>query len=146
MRVCPRLRRRFGSTNMELDVSHLVPWMIDVRNEMPYFIRNSPANHIGFLATISQVTRSRHYIHSFIHSFIHQWIYSALLGPGLFFSFVIIFTHGRIPWTSDQPVSRPLPTDKTTRTQYKRTHRHPCFEWDSNPRFQRSSERRQLMP
>jgi hypothetical protein len=26
------------------------------------------------------------------HSFIHQWLYSPLLGPGLFFSFVIIFT------------------------------------------------------
>jgi hypothetical protein len=29
---------------------------------------------------------------SFIHSFIHQWLYSPLLGPGLFFSFVIFFT------------------------------------------------------
>jgi hypothetical protein len=28
----------------------------------------------------------------FIHSFIRQWLYSALLGPGLFFSFVIFFT------------------------------------------------------
>jgi hypothetical protein len=28
--------------------------------------------------------------------------------------------------------------------QHKRTHyRHPCLEWDSNPRSQRSSERRQ---
>jgi hypothetical protein len=26
------------------------------------------------------------------HSFIHQWLYSTLLGPGLFFSFVIFFT------------------------------------------------------
>jgi hypothetical protein len=25
-------------------------------------------------------------------------------------------------------------------------HRHPCLEWDSNPRSQRSSERRQFMP
>jgi hypothetical protein len=32
------------------------------------------------------------HINSFIHSFIHQWFYSPLLGPGLFFSFVIIFT------------------------------------------------------
>jgi hypothetical protein len=28
----------------------------------------------------------------FFHSFIHQWLYSPLLGPGLFFSFIIIFT------------------------------------------------------
>jgi hypothetical protein len=27
----------------------------------------------------------------FLSSFIHQWIYSPLLGPGLFFSFVILF-------------------------------------------------------
>jgi hypothetical protein len=26
------------------------------------------------------------------HSFIHQWLYSPLLGPGLFFTFVIFFT------------------------------------------------------
>jgi hypothetical protein len=25
-------------------------------------------------------------------------------------------------------------------------HRHPCLEWDSNPRSQRSSDRRQFMP
>jgi hypothetical protein len=28
----------------------------------------------------------------FIHSFIHEWLYSPLLGPGLFFSFVIFLT------------------------------------------------------
>jgi hypothetical protein len=28
----------------------------------------------------------------FVHSFIHQWLYSPLLGPGLFFIFVIFFT------------------------------------------------------
>jgi hypothetical protein len=40
-----------------------------------------------------------------IHSFIHQWLYSPLLGPGLFCSFIIIFTQtvgllGRVisPW------------------------------------------------
>jgi hypothetical protein len=59
---------------------------------------------------------------NFIHSFICQWLYSPLLGPSLFFSFVIIFyTDGRTPWTSDQPVARPLPTHRTTQTQNKRT-------------------------
>jgi hypothetical protein len=32
------------------------------------------------------------YFHLHFHSFIHQWIYSALLGPGLFFSYIIFFT------------------------------------------------------
>jgi hypothetical protein len=58
------------------------------------------------------------YILLFIHSFIHQWLYSPLLGPGLFFSFVIFFyTDGRTPWTSDQPVARPLPAHRTAQTQ-----------------------------
>jgi hypothetical protein len=50
-------------------------------------------------------------INSFIS--IHQWLYSPLLGPGLFFSFVIFFyTDGMNPWRSDQPVARPLSTHR----------------------------------
>jgi hypothetical protein len=58
----------------------------------------------------------------------------------------LFYTDGKTPWTSDQPVTRPLPTHKTTRTQNKRIQRHPYLEWDPNPRAQRSSERRQFMP
>jgi hypothetical protein len=50
-------------------------------------------------------------------------------------------TVGRTPWTGDQPLLKPLPKHRTIQTQNKRTHRHPCLEWDSNPRFQCSSER-----
>jgi hypothetical protein len=77
------------------------------------------------------------------YSFIHQCLYSPLLGPGLIFIFVV---DSRTPWTSDQPVARPLTTHRSTQTQSKRTHRHPCLEWDSNLRSQRSSEWRQFMP
>jgi hypothetical protein len=84
-------------------------------------------------------------VYSFIHSFIHQWLYSRLLGPGVF-SFIIFFTQSRSPWTSDQPVARPLPTERTTQTQNKSTHRHPWLEWDSNPRSQLWREPRQFMP
>jgi hypothetical protein len=81
------------------------------------------------------------------YSFVHQWLYSPLLGAGIFFSFVIfLYTDGRNPWTSDQPVARPLATHRTKRTQNKCRYRHPCLEWDSNPRSQRSSERRQFIP
>jgi hypothetical protein len=81
------------------------------------------------------------------HRFIHQWLYTPLLGPGLFFSFINDFyTVGRTPWTSDKPVARQLPTQRTTQTQNKRAHRHACLEWDSNLRSQHSSERRQFMP
>jgi hypothetical protein len=54
------------------------------------------------------------------------------------------YTHGRTPWTSDQPVARRLPTHRTKQTQNKRTHKHPYFKWDSNSRSQRSSERNSL--
>jgi hypothetical protein len=35
------------------------------------------------------------------------------------------YTDGITPWTSFQPVARPLPTHRT-QTQCKRIHRHPC--------------------
>jgi hypothetical protein len=37
-----------------------------------------------------------------------------LLDLGRFFSFSILYTVGRTPWTGDQPVARPLPTLTTT--------------------------------
>jgi hypothetical protein len=45
-----------------------------------------------------------------------------------------IQTYGRTPWTSDQPVARPLPTQDNT-TQ-KDADKHPSLERDSNPRSQ----------
>jgi hypothetical protein len=53
----------------------------------------------------------------------------------------LFYTDSRTPWTRDQPVVRPLPTHRTTQTQNKRTKRHQCLEWESNPRSQCSSER-----
>jgi hypothetical protein len=81
-----------------------------------------------------------------LYSFSHQWLYSPLLGPGLFFSFVIYFTQtvgllGRVISPSQGCY---LHTGQ--HKQNKRTHRQPCIEWDSNPRSQRLSERRQFMP
>jgi hypothetical protein len=34
-------------------------------------------------------------------------MYSSLLGLGHFFSFLILYTVGRTPWTGDQPIARP---------------------------------------
>jgi hypothetical protein len=63
-----------------------------------------------------------------------------LLGLGRFFSFLILYTVGRTPWRGISPSQiRYLYTQ-----QHKHiinTYRHPCLEWDSNPRSQRSSER-----
>jgi hypothetical protein len=49
--------------------------------------------------------------------------------------FLNLYIVGRTPWTGDQSVARPLPTHGTTQTQNK-LHRHPCLEWNSNPRSQ----------
>jgi hypothetical protein len=40
---------------------------------------------------------------------------------GRLFSFLILCTVGRTPWTGDQPVARPLPIHRTTQTQNIRT-------------------------
>jgi hypothetical protein len=49
------------------------------------------------------------------------WLYSPLLDLCRFFSFLIFYTVGRIPWTGDHPVARPLPAHKTAQTQNKCT-------------------------
>jgi hypothetical protein len=57
-------------------------------------------------------------------------IYSRLLGLSrfFFFSFLIFYKVGRIPWSGDQPVPRPLPVHRTAQTQNKRTEIHASSE------------------
>jgi hypothetical protein len=62
------------------------------------------------------------------------------VGPWPLLSFLILYTVDRTPWTGNLPVARPLPTHRIN------AHRHPCFGWDSSPRHQYSSGRRQFMP
>jgi hypothetical protein len=83
--------------------------------------------------------------HTYLPTYLSMALQSFLLDLGCFFSFLIFYTVGRTPWTGDQPVARPLPTHRTTQTQNKCTQTS-MFEWDSNPRSQLSSERRQFMP
>jgi hypothetical protein len=52
---------------------------------------------------------------------VYLWLCSPLLNLGRIFSFLILYTIDRTPWTSDQPVARPLCTHRTTQTQNKRT-------------------------
>jgi hypothetical protein len=58
---------------------------------------------------------------------------SALLGPGRFFSFLIIYIASRTPWMGDQPIARPLPIHKiNTQTSMPRVGFEPttpAFEW-----------------
>jgi hypothetical protein len=59
---------------------------------------------------------------------------------GRFFSFLILYTVSRSPWTGGQPVAKQLPTHRIN------AHRHPCFEWEPNRRPPAFSGRRLFMP
>jgi hypothetical protein len=73
-------------------------------------------------------------------------VLEALVGPWPLFQFLFLFyTAGRTPWRGDQPVTRPIPTHRTTQTQNKLTCKHQCLKWDSNPRSQCLSGQRQFM-
>jgi hypothetical protein len=54
-------------------------------------------------------------------------LYSSFLGLRHFFSFLSLYTVGRAPWTVYQPVTRPLPTHRTTQTQNK--HIQTSMPW-----------------
>jgi hypothetical protein len=61
------------------------------------------------------------------------------LDLGCFFTFLILCTDCRTPWTGHEPVTRPLPTHRTTQTQNKRTQTlmpHVVFE-PTAPVFER---------
>jgi hypothetical protein len=47
-----------------------------------------------------------------------------LLDVGCFFSFLILYTVGRTPWTEHQPVARPLPSHRETQTEQTQTNIH----------------------
>jgi hypothetical protein len=74
----------------------------------------------------------------YLSIYLSMALQSFLLHLGRFFSFLILYTVGRNPWTGDQPVGRPRPTHRI------KAHRHSCLKWDSNPRSQCLSERRQI--
>jgi hypothetical protein len=72
---------------------------------------------------------------------IYLWLYSPC-GTWSLFQFLNLYTVSRTPWAGNRLVARPLPTHR--RTNRINAHRHPCLEWNSNPRFQFSSWRRLL--
>jgi hypothetical protein len=83
-------------------------------------------------------------IHPHISLSIYLWLYSPLLDFGRFLSFLIFYTINSTPWMGVSPLQgRYLHTG-----QHKHrinTHIHQCLKWDSNPRSQCLSGRRQFM-
>jgi hypothetical protein len=69
------------------------------------------------------------------------------LDLGCFFSFLILYTVGRIPCTGEQPVARPLPTHRTRQTQNKSTHIHALSRIRTHdPRVRASEDSPRLRP
>jgi hypothetical protein len=69
----------------------------------------------------------------------------SFVAPWPFFSF-ILYTVGRTPWTSNQPVARPLAIHRTTQTQNKRTQTSmpPVESEPTIPAFERAKIVRSL--
>jgi hypothetical protein len=61
---------------------------------------------------------------------LYLWLYSPFFGPLPLFLFLNHIQSWYTPWMGDQPITRPLLTHRIN------THRHPCLQWDSNPRSQ----------
>jgi hypothetical protein len=75
------------------------------------------------------------------------WLYSPFLGLGRFFSFLNLYTVGRVPWTGDEPgdepVAWPLPTQNiTNRINPHNTDIHALSEIRTHNSSVRASERR----
>jgi hypothetical protein len=107
-----------------------------------YYMASSRKNTVFWdMTTCSSLVHV--YQHSFLHDTVNGAIYvygcSALVGLGRIFSFLILYTDGKTPWTSDQPVARPLPIHRTAQTQTNPTQTSmpwvgfestiPVFEW-----------------
>jgi hypothetical protein len=75
------------------------------------------------------------------HFVSYLFIYSSFVGPWPLFHFLNPRLLGRGISPSQ---GRYLHTEQHRHRE--NAYRHPCLEWDSNPRSQRSSERRQFMP
>jgi hypothetical protein len=68
------------------------------------------------------------------------------VGPWPLFSFLIFYTVGMTPWTGDQHIARPLSAYTGQQKHRIYAHRYQCLEWNSNPRSECLSGRRQLIP
>jgi hypothetical protein len=76
---------------------------------------------LGQLHVSTQRLESVGHFHQWPISVSSLWLYSPLLDLGRSFSFSLVCTVSRTPWTGDQSVTRPLTTHTRTQTQNKRT-------------------------
>jgi hypothetical protein len=89
----------------------------------------------GSCVTIAAGPRQRSHVSIYLSTVL-------LLDLGHLFSFLILYRVGLLGQGISPSEGRYLHTGHDRIN----AHTHPCLEWDSNPRSQRSSERRQFMP
>jgi hypothetical protein len=104
---------------------NIIPWVRERRMCPPQHPSVRPSLYLSI------------YLSTYLSIFI--WLYSPFVGPWPFISFLILYPVGRSPWRGDKTVARPQPTHRI------HANRQPYLKWDSNPRPQRSSERRQFI-
>jgi hypothetical protein len=87
-----------------------------------YNTENSAANKIYF-STVRKSLHVRPSLYLFQNTVFFSMALPTHSGPWPLFQFRNnVFTDDRTPWTSDQPVTSPLPKHRTTQTQNKRIH------------------------
>jgi hypothetical protein len=92
-------------------------------------------------------TRSHPTPRIFFIFFIHIALIPRSYGIDVLHLFFGVYTVGWTPWTSDRPVQGLSLITGQHKRRITRIHiKHPCPEWDSNPRSRPPNERRQVMP
>jgi hypothetical protein len=84
--------------------------------------RNIPEDTTLQIVLYLSIHRRKSALVNCVFFFLYFFMAVQPFGPWLLFSFLIIFTVGRTPWTEDRAVARPLPTHRTTQTHHKSRH------------------------
>jgi hypothetical protein len=102
------------------DIKHSLKWRnnFHLGSDILHDLCTNSKNSILQQATLSSFIFSNQQP---IYLSIYLWLHSPFVGPWPLFQFLDPYTAGRIPWTGDRPVARPLPTHRTIQTQNKRT-------------------------
>jgi hypothetical protein len=109
--ILPRETENDGSFNYLTNLNKLFAMVI----KSFHFVNTQPNN------LTHRITESTfHFLKPHYRYICLSMALQPFVGLWPLFSFLILYTVGRTPWTGDQPVARPLPTHRTTQTQYKR--------------------------
>jgi hypothetical protein len=129
----------------KFDVASVQVWALLICNKLAEF--PSPQSDLPFQRSHIRLARHSlftfellHTVYSFIHSFIHSTVLQLFVEPWPLLQFrKFFYTGGRTPWTSDQPIARPLPKHRTTQHRIN-THIHALSGIRTHDSSARASE------